>query len=69
MALPGLQKRDSLGPLHGYVYGAGLWLAMGCDMLVAAEDAKFGLPEPQFGRATTIAPLLLDYLDAELADG
>ncbi len=57
-----------IGALHGYVYGAGLWLAMGCDMLIAAEDAKFGLPEPQFGRATTIAPLLLDYLPPALAN-
>lgn len=57
-----------IGAIHGYAYGAGLWLAMGCDLLVAAEDAKFGLPEPKFGRATTIAPLLLDYLPLAAAN-
>lgn len=57
-----------IGAVHGYVYGAGLWLAMGCDLLVAAEDAKFGLPEPKVGRATTIAPLLLHYLPPATAN-
>jgi enoyl-CoA hydratase/carnithine racemase len=54
--------------LHGYVYGAGLWLALGCDMLIAAEDAKFGIPEPRFGRPTTFAPLFLDYLPLPIAN-
>lgn len=35
--------------VHGYVMGAGLALAACCDMLVASEDAEFGIPEIKVG--------------------
>ena len=54
--------------VHGYVYGAGLWLALGCDILVATEEAKFGAPEPRFSRATTFSPLFLDYVPLPVAN-
>ncbi len=31
--------------MHGYVLGWGLFLALDCDIRLAAEDAEFGLPE------------------------
>ena len=35
--------------LHGYCFGAGLELPLCCDARVAAEDARFALPEAALG--------------------
>jgi len=35
--------------IHGYCLGAGLEVAMMGDIRIAADDAKFGLPEPRVG--------------------
>jgi crotonobetainyl-CoA hydratase len=35
--------------VNGHAYGGGFELALACDILVAAEDATFGLPEPRVG--------------------
>lgn len=35
--------------IHGYCLGAGLEIAMMGDIRIAAEDAKFALPEPKVG--------------------
>jgi len=35
--------------LHGYVLGSGLEMALCCDLRIASEDAKFGLPECRLG--------------------
>lgn len=37
--------------IHGYCLGAGLELAMMGDVRIAADDAKFALPEPKVGVA------------------
>jgi enoyl-CoA hydratase len=34
-----------IGAIHGYAVGGGCELALGCDLVVAADDAKFGFPE------------------------
>ena len=38
-----------IAALHGYVLGSGIEIALCCDIRLAAEDARFGLPEPQLG--------------------
>lgn len=40
-----LCKVPVVGALHGFVLGGGIGLAGACDILVASEDASFGLPE------------------------
>ncbi|HWI11616.1 MAG TPA: enoyl-CoA hydratase-related protein [Burkholderiaceae bacterium] len=38
-----------IAAVHGFVLGGGLEFALACDMVVAAQDAVFGLPEPKRG--------------------
>ena len=35
--------------LHGYVLGSGIEIALCCDIRIASEDARFGLPEVDLG--------------------
>lgn len=35
--------------VHGYCLGAGLALAAACDLVIAADDARFGFPEGRIG--------------------
>ncbi|QQZ08391.1 enoyl-CoA hydratase-related protein [Heyndrickxia vini] len=38
-------KKPIIGAVHGFALGGGFELALACDLLFAAEDAKFGFPE------------------------
>ena len=38
-----------IAALHGYVLGSGLEIALCCDLRIASEDARFGLPEVGLG--------------------
>ncbi|WP_169544030.1 enoyl-CoA hydratase-related protein [Sneathiella aquimaris] len=51
----GLAYRDSLSipviaRVNGFALGGGFEMLMGCDIVVATEYAKFGLPEAKVGR-------------------
>ena len=38
-----------IAAVHGYVLGSGIEIALSCDLIIAAEDARFGLPEVGLG--------------------
>jgi enoyl-CoA hydratase/carnithine racemase len=49
-----------IGQVHGYALAGGCGLAVACDVVVAAEDAIFGLPEIRIGLLPlmVLAPIL-----------
>ena len=53
-----------IAAVHGYALGAGCEFALGCDLVLAAEDAQFGFPEVSVGLSVTggisrLLPLLV----------
>ncbi len=50
------QSKPTIAQIHGYCLGGAHDLALACDLAVAAEDAKMGVPEIQFGMGS---PFLL----------
>ena len=51
----GIALRDSLNlpviaRVNGFALGGGFEMVLGCDIVVACEEASFGLPEPLVGR-------------------
>ncbi|HJQ37289.1 MAG TPA: enoyl-CoA hydratase/isomerase family protein [Thermoanaerobaculia bacterium] len=49
----------TIAAVRGYCLGGGLELALACDLIVAAEDAQFGLPEIKLGVFPPAASALL----------
>jgi enoyl-CoA hydratase/carnithine racemase len=39
----------SIAAVHGYALGAGFQLALGCDIRIVADDARFAMLEPTLG--------------------
>jgi len=56
-----------IAAVQGHVLGAGFYLALECDLIIAAEDAEFGLPEPKVGIPTLFSSDLHHYLSPCLA--
>src|ERR1700761_5529227 len=60
--LAGLTHRPPAKPLiaavEGYALAGGFELALACDLIVAAENAKFGIPEVKRGLAAAAGGLL-----------
>lgn len=53
-----------IAAVHGYALGAGCEFALGCDLVVASEQAQFGFPEVSVGLSVTggisrLLPLLV----------
>jgi enoyl-CoA hydratase len=44
-----LMKKPILAAVNGFALGGGFELALHCDLIIAAEDAKFGFPEVKLG--------------------
>lgn len=49
MSFPG----PVIAAVHGYALGAGAEFALGCDLVIAAQDAIFGFPEVDVGLSST----------------
>jgi enoyl-CoA hydratase len=45
--------------IHGWCLGAGLEVAAACDLRIAAEGAKFGMPEVRLGMPSVVEAALL----------
>ncbi|WP_376097320.1 tripartite tricarboxylate transporter substrate-binding protein [Roseomonas sp. CCTCC AB2023176] len=56
---PGECARPVVAAVQGTAVGTGAVLALGCDMVVAAEDACFAFPEAQHGIFPSILPPIL----------
>ncbi len=52
-----LHPKITIAQVHGYAIAGGLYLAMLCDFIVAAEDSQIGLTEQRLGFAGSGAPI------------
>jgi enoyl-CoA hydratase len=51
-----------IASVNGYCYGAGLELAVSCDMLIASRQATFGMQEVQLGIPSVIEAAILPFV-------
>lgn len=51
-------KKPLIAAIEGYALAGGLELAISCDLIVAADDSKFGIPEAKRGLAAAAGGLV-----------
>lgn len=51
-------NKPVIAAVNGIALGGGFEIALACDLIVASENASFGLPEPRVGLAATAGGLL-----------
>lgn len=51
--------KPTISAVNGYALGSGCELALACDVIIASEDASFGLPEAKVGLSSGYALLRL----------
>jgi enoyl-CoA hydratase len=51
-------RKPLIGAIEGYALAGGLELAISCDLLVTADNAKFGIPETKRGLAAAAGGLM-----------
>ncbi len=62
IALGGRLSVPVIARVNGLALGGGFEMVLGCDLIVAAESASFGLPEPRVGRLPLDGMILLPRL-------
>ena len=62
IALGGRLSVPVIARVSGVALGGGFEMVLGCDLIVAAETASFGLPEPRVGRLPLDGMILLPRL-------
>ncbi|MYF09069.1 MAG: crotonase [Rhodospirillaceae bacterium] len=62
IALGGRLSVPLIARVNGPALGGGFEMVLGCDLVVAAESAVFGLPEPRVGRVPLDARVVLPRL-------
>jgi enoyl-CoA hydratase len=51
-------KKPLIAAVEGFAVAGGLELALACDLIIAARDAKFGIPEPKHGLVAAAGGLI-----------
>jgi enoyl-CoA hydratase len=51
------RRKPLIAAVEGFAYGGGFEVVMACDMVIAASDARFGLPEVKRGLVATSGAL------------
>lgn len=55
-------KKPVIASVNGYCYGAGLELMAACDLIIASEEATFGMQEVQIGIPSVIEAAMLPFI-------